>query len=108
VSREIDALVAEHVFGFRPPRAKDLRFMPMRYSADITEAWRVVERMLESPSTSGGPWMLHNMRSCKLGRWSVQFCSDFGYSQSAEADSAPMAICLAALKAHGIDPQGAA
>jgi len=62
-----------------------------RYSSDLSAAWGVVERL------SGSVHSLH-VRSEK-GRW----IAAFGDSPAATALSAPAAICLAALRARGIE-----
>ncbi len=67
------------------------------YSTDIAAAWQVVEKMAEGglrlslDRFGGDPW------------W-AEF-ADEGWEQGAQATSAtaPMAICLAALKAKGVE-----
>jgi hypothetical protein len=107
--RELDALVAERVFGwtecdpdarpfgavFEEPgygRASngDRRFIPT-YSTDIDAAWQVVERVGE--------------RCCDftLERAGSAWHADFRMGV-ATATTAPLAICLAALDAFGGQP----
>jgi hypothetical protein len=62
-----------------------------RYSSDLTAAWGVVERL------SGSVHSLHVRR--EKNRW----IAAFGDSPAATAFSAPVAICLAALRARGIE-----
>jgi hypothetical protein len=92
MSRQIDALVAEHVFGFRPPHARGMRFMPRRYSTDIESAWRVVEKMAAPPTNwTFGVWADGTLQA-----------QSGGESFEISAATAPMAICLAALQAVGV------
>ena len=78
----LDALVDKHVFGweFTEPTAF--------YSTDIAAAWEVVEEL----DLSMYPL------ACTVG-WRFEFDRNEG----AEAETAPLAICLAALKAKGIN-----
>lgn len=62
-----------------------------RYSSDLTVAWDAVEQL----SANGEPFQV---RREKCG-----WVAAFGQSPAVEARSAPMAICLAALRAKGID-----
>ena len=101
MSREIDSLVAEHVMGLRvnldceTPEVDDnhgcVYDMP-EYSTDIAAAWEVVERL-----------NIEGLHACirVLHRPSCRFKSDTVW-----ADTTPKAICLAALKAKGIDIGG--
>lgn len=114
--RELDALVAEKVMGWRPWSggyyygSADGQVMVClhendgmaRYwspSTDIAAAWRVVER-LHTGRTFGLDW---------LGFDGEEWRCCFGWSENddhlgfhhAEAATAPLAICLAALKAVG-------
>lgn len=91
--RELDILVAEKVFGLTVvPDPVTLRGVSIgeagqngedlpKYSADIAAAWKVLEQF---PS------------SClsKAGNWSCMIANGPGV-----ADTAPLAICRAALKA---------
>lgn len=94
--RKIDALVTEHVMGFDvdcfvpddEPAPDEARFPP--YSADITAAWGVVERLRLGIEPSYMP-----------GKW---YCWAPGKkTDRAVADTAPLAICLAALHALGVE-----
>lgn len=118
--REVDALIARHVFGLDvqrdqytsapiwEPRVKS-RDDPWeyylgksndkvaRYTSDIAAAWRVVEHFpplhfrLEQRGTVGTNW------------WARLYAADSERGH-AEAPTAPLAICLAALRAKGIAP----
>jgi len=61
------------------------------YSSDLALAWEVVERI--SPQLEP----LHVR--CESGFW----YATFGTRPEAQSRSAPVAICLAALRAHGMD-----
>lgn len=105
--RELDALVAEKVFGWEvdwavptyptvdmkrisdDPVAVGLRTGSIPpYSTDIAAAWQVGESL-----SAKGHWFEIRRRP-DGGYWAA-----FGEGMSAEADTAPLAICLAALKA---------
>jgi hypothetical protein len=102
--RNIDALVAEHVMGWWLAKDEDgewcfmdgadfvcFNFDVPHYSTDIAAAWEVVEKMghvgLNWDDTTNSP-----------ARWQCIMERGEYY-----ADTAPMAICLAALKAKGVD-----
>lgn len=109
--RELDALVAEKVMGFH--RASDGWFrtethpggvitaavghidLP-HYSINISAAWEVVEKLLET-----GSFSIYHYISAPESKWRAQFLRA-GSAHVAQAESAPRAICLAALKAFGI------
>lgn len=69
-----------------------------RYSTQIEHAWRVVEKMR-------GAW------DVSLTEWAEGWCCTLDAETPreiwAQAETAPHAICLAALKAVGSTPQGA-
>jgi hypothetical protein len=100
--REMDALVAQHVMGWRPhfrntafyvsaDHAESLMGRPLATvgkwhpSTDIAAAWEVVDQQQ-------GGLRFELRRRPDGGFW----CS-FGEEMSAEAESAPLAICRAAL-----------
>jgi hypothetical protein len=102
---EMDALVEEKVFGsvwsgthlMQGVVTRAIRYdggylhrsTLVEYSTDIASAWRVVEKMRET----GYHFRIANWED---GSWR----SDFGFGcPMAEAATAPLAICLAALAA---------
>lgn len=102
--RAIDALVAEHVMGYEPwpeQRFNERAFKaPMvlphqtpkpceapHYSTDIASAWKVVESLYE----------FEFIIEQKGTGWKAHFDSSW-----AGAETAPLAICLAALTAKNI------
>lgn len=117
---ELDALVAETVMGSTLSRWPVLQFdgtakeelvfwdgpKMMRlppYSTDIAAAWEVVENFVAKLAFSGENGFVLDY-SC--GSWTATFrhsISEFGKSVESLADTAPHAICLAALKAVGVD-----
>ena len=127
MSRERDKLVAEHVFGWQltecllhpVPRwewvdadgdklpywhenREDAIYQLPHFSTSIADAWTVVERMGLSVLSLEGTWIAGKLYQ------SVYFDSDTevldGHlGNNAEADTAPMAIALAALKAAGVE-----
>lgn len=125
-SRELDALIAEKVFGFELIDDfwfKDETKITMRiplYSTDIAAAWEVVEKIHKSKFdfSNGGLAneksnsrteldieIFHNQAKDKSNGntfWEVRFM-DFNNNTFAmgNADTLPHAICLAALAAVG-------
>lgn len=104
--RELDALIAEKVMGtFIPagsnPSLRDdawlnergyLVWEPPPYSTDIAAAWLVVEKLKQSYDIVDILFANHYV-SCKVWK-------DFMIAEE-DAETAPLAICLAALKAVG-------
>lgn len=100
MSRKIDALVAEHIMGWPGQKINVDWSIPRgplpNYSTNIADAWEVVEKF-----TYG--WQvgltMDNEVSCSL------VVDKIGISPSIEvfAPTAPMAICIAALKAKGVE-----
>lgn len=109
--RELDALVAEHVMGYEcvcsdepvdcPVHyAEDLDTL-LPYSTDIAAAWPVVERMRELR------WVF-SLCTLNAGDFYCifkvhEFSSRPSAIHDARADTAPHAICLAALRAVGVE-----
>ena len=101
--RELDALVAEKIFGlcrwdgvpnaFHPKVVQwwqtEQPCNPPPYSTDIAAAWEIVEklRLAIGPSYCGSGWYC---------TWMT------GGAHGAIADSAPLAICRAALREVGV------
>jgi hypothetical protein len=124
LSREIDALVAEHVMGekrhvrmrgshevvpiyttnpfFSDGTVTPIHLVhycqPRHYSSDIGCAWLIVLKMLEK----GYHFVLDGPPGYFCGFDRINPDDDTG--GEANADTAPMAICIAALKAHGVTP----
>ena len=67
---------------------------PRRYSTDIAAAWGVVERL----AALGNHVAVESWRDSSDARWQVVV-----YDKHAYAPTAPLAICLAALKAVGAE-----
>lgn len=102
--RELDALIAEKVMGWRMlpdnehfktsqgwgPEGQSLAHCP-RYSTDIAAAWEVVSKIKKAH------WNF--VLTCHHGEWTVKLNHQTEGDDISEAESAPYAICLAALKA---------
>lgn len=100
--RELDALVAEKVMGWAPRDAgagdrliyvgawAHCESLP-HYSTDIAAAWQVVEKL-----AADGLYV--HVGYC-LGRTEASVNSPLDIIDNAYAPTAPLAICLAALKA---------
>jgi hypothetical protein len=87
---ELDALVAEKVMGLPEEIWQDRDQMTsFPYSTDIAAAWAVVEKVGNFTI-----WQYEGEWQCFLGG---------GIKNKSYAATAPLAICLAALKATGVD-----
>lgn len=124
--RELDALVAEKVMGMAQPewtptheevasayvsasrsgwyrwpweinywgREKPIQWESKRFSTDIAAAWEVVAKL----KADGMMWCIYDTPSgvkCGINRAPMECLA------SVEAETAPLAICLAALKSVG-------
>ena len=108
--RDLDRLIAEKVMGRKVYGDRISRESPEldipecwlpRYSTDISAAWEVLEKVCEG--TDWSPQV--GLKSCMMFGG---FVNDWGLKPTknvmiTEAESAPHAICLAALKAMGVD-----
>jgi hypothetical protein len=97
--RELDLLVATKVMGM--PEDPDLWVWAPRYSISLEAAWEVLEKVCKG--TDWSPQV--GLKSCML---SGGFVNDWGQKPTKiviikVAESAPHAICVAALKAMGVD-----
>jgi hypothetical protein len=117
--RELDALVAEKVFNYSfeglvernrywvsdkgYPMFNGQTVMVPFYSTDIAAAWQVVEKL--------SPIAIEKYTSTTGDVWSVRFCDPklpgpkSHFDGKIEADTAPHAICLAALRALSHEPK---
>lgn len=94
-SRELDILVATKVMGM--PEDPDLWVWAPRYSLSLEAAWEVVEKMKDKGFASA---MVNGIAANHV---IFQFYNALGKEIKKQAESAPHAICLAALKAMGVD-----
>jgi hypothetical protein len=91
--REIDRLVAEIVMGWEGGKYAYGSWFP---TTDIRDAWKVVEKL----SKDGFDFQVWREK----GKYNVEFAKDFFYSFGfAESKNVSLAICLAALKAVGVE-----
>jgi hypothetical protein len=108
--RELDALIAERVLGYpgaaiggwdNPRTLPDGRILPnltpRPYSTEIRWAWVVVEKLRDLGFSLR--WRAHNCRWYAYFVWGADDAAD------ADADTAPLAICRAALKARALTPE---
>lgn len=113
--REMDALVAKKVMGLDRPGLTDdgcptcgyfwLAEGSYRgYSTDIASAWQVVEKLYENYIVNIKGTNTGNKGSTWKGIFYVSVTGK-GVSVTAQSDTAPHAICLAALEAVGALPQ---
>lgn len=111
--RELDALVAERVIGWRNLEWCEACheggtiapegwygdgpggecYLTREYSVDIAAAWQVVEKMID---------IGYSVFVDYVERWRC-FITQGGGESPVEATSAPLAICLAALEAIGVE-----
>lgn len=98
--RELDALVAEKVFNQKYKVA--IWEMPY-YSRDIAAAWEVVEKIIELyPDLPFG--VEYSFCGTSEGyKWYAELNPEPDFGPKYMADTAPKAICLAALKAVGVE-----
>ncbi len=97
--KELDRLVAEKVMDYY--KNFDNILSPPKYSTDIAAAWEVVEKLAED--THGG-FALNQLRFPHRQGIRGYLTSFYGETHvEATADTAPHAICLAALKAVGVE-----
>jgi hypothetical protein len=110
--RELDALVAEKVMGWKwigPDEFNDNRHLTLGgqkvqaripdYSTDIAAAWDVVEKM--RPTFNLVLECVSLEYNCHVAR-----PGHLDEKVNVRADTAPLAICLAALKACGVEVAG--
>lgn len=100
MSREIDAKIAKYVMGWTTRKTTNPfgyygKELP-NFSTDISSAWEVIDKVnlrleLTEYKPDDGP------------RWMVKFMGDGHVAAKGESDSAPMSICIAALRAVGIE-----
>ncbi len=114
--RELDALVAEHVMGWRSvskpkeaPDPKDLEdyfgiaegacWLVPHYSTDIAAAWQVVEKIY----ADGHGWMLVEKDGKREYRaYRPTKSPNFAW-WGARSSTPEQSICLAALRARGVE-----
>ena len=95
VEEALESLQDPYYQHFKPPDPNAPRVLReikefRRYSTDLSAAWDVVESV-SSPVT---PLQV----ACEADRW----VASFGKGPAVVAESAPVAICMAALQARGI------
>jgi hypothetical protein len=108
--REINWFVAEKVMNWHVWENEDGELMVTKgygcyshcpsFSTNIADAWQAVEKL----SKDGFDFQVWREKN---GKYNVEFTKDFFYSFGfAESETAPLAICLAALKAVGVEVEG--
>ncbi len=108
MSREIDALIAEKVMGLVVSDGITTEWDDVpHYSTDIAAAWEVYQRCFWYGKTKYQPGdclvVCHNPYCETKEEYWVAYMDYDHLECFTRADTAPMAICLAALKAKGID-----
>lgn len=104
IPREIDRLVAERVMGWTNVSVEGTRFgttpegkvhaIVPQYSTDMSAAWKVVERLRLLGYQGGIDWATESGYECAFGSSPIPPYE----GQSFSTETAPLAICLAALK----------
>lgn len=104
--RALDAIVAERVMGWRrrknqhpfsgtpPGETNDATGATPLFSTDIAAAWDVIARLMESH------FMVSVTVSHEMGWWCVVYPPSGSAVETEYAESAPLAICRAALAAR--------
>ena len=104
--RELDALVAKHVMGWDALliKLRDKRLIPLpAYSTSISDAWEVAEKLSDLGwYTNIERYTRKNWR-VTLDKFVEEGESDDNIPSYGWSDTAPHAICLAALKAVGVE-----
>ena len=106
LGRELDLLVAEHIFGYTVfsklngsiVNQHDELDAPNFYSTDISAAWEVVEKMENYFELTKIVIELAKTKTVYTAK--ILIGND---SFKVHSESAPHAICLAALKAKGVE-----
>jgi hypothetical protein len=109
--RKLDELIAEKVMGWKPASAEQqmLEGWPKKYSTDIAAAWKVLDKAFDviPGMRSGFPAVIHwsdGWRVTMLNGDAEPMDLAFGGKLLlAIAPTAPHSICLAALRAVGVD-----
>jgi hypothetical protein len=98
--REFDAVIAERAMGMRPAGERmmgwsdDAQWEPLpKYSTEIAAAWLLLEKFNLNVWQNQKP----EFDQFNGGRWNANYWDQFPYALG-KADTAPMAICRAALK----------
>lgn len=109
-NRELDKLVAEHIFGWAdfsgkhdflygcPPSFDDVRREVPHYSTNLQDTWEIVEE-LKNAGLKIAIYIDADITTCHI----TDAPSSFMTVWEVEADTPQLAICLAALKALGVD-----
>ena len=116
MTRELDALIAEKVMGwdyrcFVDKPVEHLRDKYAWFNEDAGIAGEFVAGWDWSPSTSiASAWMVVEKMEGQVlltrtigGKWICEIIWGMEYTYQPEAPTAPLAICLAALKAVGYE-----
>lgn len=107
--RELDALVAEKVMGFRQTAYgqwydRQQRFLQQgcpQYSADIAAAWDVLGMFASYEVSKTGGRSTVSVGGYRFAKTHGGFCLLRGFCLLKDIESEPYAICIAALKAVG-------
>lgn len=106
--REMDQLIYDQIFRkayfehytHMVPDGFDFLNIP-NYSTDISSAWDVVEKLIEDNFDLEGVEKMHRLEYrkwvCEFGYGKNYQHQDTGWKAFATADTAPLAICRAAL-----------
>ena len=108
--RKLDSIISEKVFGekfhfnerfkdyYRPWAEDPIAFEPCpRYTTDIREAWKVVEKLLTILPNQD--FHIEHWADDINSGWQVSSCHELGkWKDWVRAETLPKAICLAALE----------
>ena len=110
---DVTTWIPDYATAADPPKGSYAGTRPPAYSTSIVAAWEVIEKLLALGAAASlfSHECLPGFAGTVLGdvRWSVEVVPDGNKprpitTSSAEADTAPEAICLAALNAVGVTP----
>lgn len=99
MSEQIDRLILERVMSFRFTNPRE--YFWFRPSTNLHYTWQVVEKLVEDGAEINfGCFYCHKRQKLI---WNCDLDYPVGCNWLEEADTAAMAVCLAVLKAKGID-----
>jgi hypothetical protein len=112
---ELDVLIATEIMGaidrgsgwVEWPPTRGI-IVPPRYSKDISAAWQVVEKIVGPDVNFRLHRSLDGNYSALIGDGDYGAETDMRYKHWSVSDTAPHAICLASLKAMGINTESEA
>jgi hypothetical protein len=111
--RKLDALIAEKVMGWKlcpgetyvyeTPDGDTKAIQFHKFSENIADAWLVLEKLKADGMDIMVRWAAKHSGESYRDVWLCWIAKDGKVGDGTHADTAPLAICLAALKAVGVE-----